>query len=82
MEVEECDLGTRNTDGDPDNHACTTTCKVSDKNKWRCTKISDGNGRWTSQCEWLCGNQVVDWREEDGIYENDNSGLGTYTAMG
>ena len=69
-EVEECDMGTALNlgDSDPDNHACTSECKVSDKSKWRCTKEYDvnGDGTWTSVCEWLCGNQKVDIEEDDG----------------
>ena len=55
-------------DSDPDNYACTSECKVSDKSKWRCTKEYDvnGDGTWTSVCEWLCGNQKVDIKEDDG----------------
>ena len=82
-EIEECDLGALNigTSGTSDDYACTADCKVTDKSKWRCTKVSDGAGRWTSVCEWLCGNQKVDIQEDDGQYINDQSMLGTYTDM-
>ena len=61
-DTEECDLGSYNTDGDPDNHACTTSCKVSDKSKWKCTWAEDsaGSDNYVSTCEWLCGNKKVD----------------------
>ena len=85
-EVEECDMGTSLNKADTlgsDLYACTSDCKVSDKSKWRCTKEYDvnGDGTWTSKCEWLCGNQKVDIEEDDGQYINDQSALGTYTAM-
>ena len=52
-----------------------------DKSKWRCTKADVGGGVWETTCEWLCGNQKVDIEEDDGQYVNDQSALGTYTAM-
>ena len=69
------------TNSNSDEYACTADCKVVDKSKWRCIKESDGNGGYTSKCEWLCGNQKVDIEEDDGQYINDQTALGTYTAM-
>ena len=90
METEECDLGDWNideatgetkvgvngelADGVAEAHACTTSCKVTDKSKWRChweeEKDDDGigQGKYVSKCEWLCGNKKVDRWEDEGQY--------------
>lgn len=92
METEQCDLGeTLNAlgDSDPDNHACTSTCQVSDKNRWRCTWTEVGSTDvWESYCEYLRGNQKVDIEEWDGQYllQGTNTpgypdGSETFTAM-
>ena len=57
-------------ENDPSLHACTSTCQVSDKNKWRCKWVEEvaGNGKYISDCEWLCGNQKVNVDEDEGLY--------------